>query len=205
MTIVGVLRATRSLPPLLLDDDFADLHHRGDVGVVGDVAQDLLGVRSKTLLEGIDRVGEDVAHADIGGGIARRAAGKPLVDRVIFAGIPQAGLHQRHMLVAIVVVVEAGTGLVGIHDAYLDHRFLRVEVHCLVARLSRASTLRSTSATHPLSARQHCVFWLPPALIPRPAPPPHNPSSSTPSPPPWRPAARRWPWPRRASSFPARR
>ena len=52
----GLLR--RSAPrndgeerPSLLDDDFADLHDGRDVGVVLDVAHDLLGVRTERLLE----------------------------------------------------------------------------------------------------------------------------------------------------------
>src|SRR6188472_4219951 len=64
------------------DDDFADLHDRRYVRVVLDVAHDLLGVRSEGGLVRLDRVAEDVAHADIGRRCAGSAAAEALVDRV---------------------------------------------------------------------------------------------------------------------------
>ena len=57
------------------DHDFADLDHGRDIGVVRDVAQDLLAVLGHTGLERLHRVGEDVAHADIGRRRARSTAG----------------------------------------------------------------------------------------------------------------------------------
>src|SRR3954454_10898455 len=107
---------------LSADDDFADLDDRGLVGIVRDVGHDLLGMRAKAGLEGLDRVAEDVTHSDIGGGCAGYATGHALVDRVGLARITHAGLYERHMLVAIVVVVEASPRCIGIHNAYLDHR-----------------------------------------------------------------------------------
>src|ERR1043165_8725954 len=62
-----------------------------------------------------------MTHADIGRGRAGGAASESLVDRVVLAGIAHACLHQRHVLFPVVVVVEARTGIVGIHHTYLDH------------------------------------------------------------------------------------
>src|SRR5690349_12834687 len=102
-------------------DDFTDLDDRRLVGVVRDIRHDLLGVRPEAGLEGFDRVAEDMTHSDIGGGCAGCAAGHALVDRVGLAGIAHARFHQRHMLVAVVLMVEACPGRIGIHYAYLDH------------------------------------------------------------------------------------
>src|SRR5215213_3748442 len=107
---------------LSADDDFADLDDRGLVGIVGDICHDLGGMRPKAGLEGFDRIAENVTHADIGRGSAGGCTGHALVDRVGLTGITHAGFYERHMLVAVVIVVEACAGCVGIHYAYLDHR-----------------------------------------------------------------------------------
>src|SRR4029079_18545429 len=89
---------TRLCPPYAgnpsADDDFADLHDRRDVGVVLDVAHDLLGVRSEGGLVRLDRVAEDVTHADIGRGRAGSAAAETLVARIGLARIAHAGLEE---------------------------------------------------------------------------------------------------------------
>src|SRR4029079_16060408 len=103
------------------DDDFADLHDRRDVGVVLDVAHDLLGVRSEGGLVRLDRVAEDVTHADIGRGRAGSAAAETLVDRIGLARIAHAGLQEWQVLFLVILLVEAGPWRVRIHYAYLDH------------------------------------------------------------------------------------
>ena len=75
-------------------------------------------------LEGIKRVDEDMAHADIGRGRAGGTSRNALVHRVRLAGLAEALLHQRHVLVAIIGVVETRPFLVRIHDADLEHGVL---------------------------------------------------------------------------------
>src|SRR5260370_39460943 len=78
-------------------------------------------MRPKTSLECVDRVAEDVTHSDI----RRRSAGcstrKALVNSVGLASIPHARFHEWHMLISVVLVVEARARRIGIHNAYLDH------------------------------------------------------------------------------------
>jgi len=121
---------------LSADDDFADLDHRGLVGIVRDISHDLLGMRPEAGLEGLDRVTEDVTHSDIGCGSPGCATGHALVDRVGLARIAHAGFHERHMLVAVVIVIEAPAWRIGIHYAYLDHRrALRCDVRRLAGNI----------------------------------------------------------------------
>src|SRR5712692_6460108 len=111
----GVRSPRRLDSHLLADHHLADLHHRTQVGVVRNVAHDLLGVRAETLLEGFDRVGIDVAHADVGGQRAGCTARQALVDGVELAPIAQPRLDQRHVLVTVVLVIESRARSVGIH------------------------------------------------------------------------------------------
>src|SRR5262245_6694580 len=83
-----------------LDDDLADLEDRGQVGVVRNVAHNLLRVRPEGRLESLDGRAEDVAHADIGRGCAGCAAGQPLVHGVVQTCRAEALLDQGHVLVA---------------------------------------------------------------------------------------------------------
>ena len=53
--------------------DFTELNDRGLVGIVWDVSHDLLGMRSKTSLECVDGVTEDVTHSDIRRGSSGRS------------------------------------------------------------------------------------------------------------------------------------
>src|SRR5262249_16848799 len=106
---------------LSTDNDFADLDHRAYVGIVCNVGHDLLGVRPEAGLERLNRVTKDVAHSHIGCGSSGCSARKSFVDGVILAGIAHARLHERHVLVAIILVVEACALLVGVHNADLDH------------------------------------------------------------------------------------
>src|SRR6202035_700033 len=47
------------------DHDLADLDYGSLVGVVGNVGHDFLGVRTEARLEGLDRIAENMAHADV--------------------------------------------------------------------------------------------------------------------------------------------
>src|SRR3954453_6733677 len=108
-------RSRRRRSRRLFDHDLADLNDRCQIGVVGNVPEDLRGVRPETFLEGFRAVTEDVTHADIGWRCSRLSAGHALVDCVVLAIGAHARLQERHVLVTIVVVIEAGTGLVGVH------------------------------------------------------------------------------------------
>src|ERR1700675_4717012 len=103
------------------DHHLADLNHRRQIGIVRDVAHDLLGMRSEAALKGVDRIAVDVAHANVRCGGARSAARQTLVDSVEFAVIAHAALHQRHVLVAVVLMIEFSAGRIGVHHAHLDH------------------------------------------------------------------------------------
>src|SRR5882724_5231865 len=83
-------------------------------------------MRAKARLEGLNRVAEDVTHPDIGRGRARRAPRNALVHGVGLARIAQPRLQQRHVLVAVIFVIEARARRVRIHNAYLDHGGLPV-------------------------------------------------------------------------------
>src|SRR5689334_6605669 len=96
-------------------DHSTDLDDRSLVGVVRDVAHDFLRVWPEAGLKRLDRVAEDVAHADVCGRCTGRAAGEALVDRVVLAGITQPSLDERHVLVPVIFVIEARSGRVGIH------------------------------------------------------------------------------------------
>src|SRR6266702_3116778 len=104
-----------------LDDYFANLDHRRKIGVIRYVGHDLVCMRAEASLEGFYRVTEDVAHADISCRCARGATRKTLVDGVILAGLAHARLDQRHMLVAVVLMVETVARRIGVHHTHFDH------------------------------------------------------------------------------------
>src|ERR1700749_627447 len=81
----------------LADHHFTDLYDRRKIGVVGNIAHDLRRVRPEAFLKRLDRIAIDMAHANVGGSRAGRAAGKTLVHRIELAGIAHFFLHQRHM------------------------------------------------------------------------------------------------------------
>src|SRR6185437_5608941 len=112
------------------DHHFADLDHRGDVRIVRYIAHDLFTVLAHPGLERLERVDIDVAHADIGRRCARSAARKTLVHRIELAGLAKAVLDQRHVLVAVIGVIEARAFLVRIHDADLEHGVLPAATSC---------------------------------------------------------------------------
>ena len=72
---------------------------------------------------------KDVARVELGAQTyaqqfhfdGRPAAGDALVDAVRLASVAHPREYQRHVLVAVVDVVEAGAGGVGVHHADLDH------------------------------------------------------------------------------------
>src|SRR5260221_19422 len=99
------------------DHDFADLNHRGQVGIVRDISHDLLHVWPKAGLECLGGIAKDVTHCDIGRGSAGSSTGKALVHGVGLASIAETSLHQWHVLVAIILVVEARAWCIRIHDA----------------------------------------------------------------------------------------
>src|SRR4051812_17224421 len=105
----------------MADNDLAYLNDRGEIGVVGDVGHDLFCVRAKAGLKAFHRVTEDMAHAHVGSRTAGLATGEAFVDGVIQAGIAHTRLYQRHVLVAIVRVVESCSCSVRVHHADLDH------------------------------------------------------------------------------------
>src|SRR5262245_9827135 len=105
----------------LADDHLADLHDRRQIRVVRNVGHDLARVRTEAGLEGFHRVAEDMAHGNVGGRLAWTPATQSLVYRVELAAIPHPGLHERHVFVAVVRMVEPSAWLVRIHHAYLDH------------------------------------------------------------------------------------
>src|SRR5262245_51139626 len=106
----GCVRATgRSSWSGSLHHHFAYLKYGGQVGVVRNVGHDLLCVRPEGCLKRLDGITEDVAHANVGRRGTGCAAGKPFVNGVVKTRVTQALLYQRHMLVAVVLVVEAGS------------------------------------------------------------------------------------------------
>src|SRR6202051_3448531 len=104
------------------DHDLADLDYGSLVGVVGNVSHDLLGVGTEAGLEGLDGFAKNMAHADLSRRGTRGSTCNSLVHRVIFAAGAHSGLYQRHVLVAVVHVVESRTRLVGVHHRDFDHR-----------------------------------------------------------------------------------
>src|SRR6185312_2524668 len=109
----------------LPDDDFADLDDGREVGVLRDVRQDFVGVRPEARLKSLDRIAEDMTHRDVGRRRARRVARHAFVDGVVPALVAHPALHQWHVPIAVVGMVEPGAGLVRVHHADFDHRALR--------------------------------------------------------------------------------
>src|SRR5262249_36608128 len=105
----------------LSDHYLADLQDRLKIRVVGNIGQDLLGMRPEPSLERLHVVAVNVTHANVRRGLARGSAGKSFVHRVEKAGGAHAVFYQRHVLVAVVRMVEPRAWLVGVHDTDLDH------------------------------------------------------------------------------------
>src|SRR5271169_5462624 len=78
-------------------------------------------MRAKASLKSFNGIAVQVAHANVGSRRTRRSPGEPLVNRVVLAACAHPALHHRHMLVAVIVVVEPCPGGVGVHHTDFDH------------------------------------------------------------------------------------
>src|SRR3954454_7057152 len=107
-------------------DDFTDLNDRRLVGVLWDICHNLRSVSAKTGLEFLNRLAENVAHPDVRSGSAGRSARKALVHGVVLARFTQSIFHEGHVLVPVIVVVEAGARHICIHNTYLNHDLLLI-------------------------------------------------------------------------------
>src|SRR3954468_9237931 len=105
-------------------DDFTDLDDRRLVGVLWDVRHNFRSVSPKTGLEFLNRLAENVAHPHVRSGSAGRSARKALVHGVVLARFTQSIFHEGHVLVPVIVVVEAGARHICIHNTYLNHDLL---------------------------------------------------------------------------------
>src|SRR5262249_35501376 len=72
------------------------------------------------------------------------------VHRVEAAGVAHARLHQRHVAVAVVLVVEARAGLARIHDADLDHD---VSMRLMSGRSCRSGAAAARAVPPPQAMR----------------------------------------------------
>src|SRR3954462_3313287 len=102
----------------------ADLNGRLRVGVVGNVGEDLLRVRTERGRKGVSRIKIEMPHGDIGRRRAGRAARNALLDRDALAGNAELLLDHGHVLGEVVVHVELAACTVGIEHAHLDHGHL---------------------------------------------------------------------------------
>src|SRR5215813_8006008 len=100
---------------------------------------------TKATLKCLYGITENVAHCDVSGRSIGRPACESPIHRVIFAACTHSGFHQWHVLVAVVLVVESGTGRVRIHHTNLYHSILLDEAYIAPAfAISPASVRVST-------------------------------------------------------------
>ena len=97
-----------------VDQNPADLDHRLDIRVIGNVGHDRFGMRAEGCLEGFNGFEEQVADGGVGRGAVRRIAGHALVRGDALAGVAQPLPDHRDLLVAVVVDIETAAGIVGI-------------------------------------------------------------------------------------------
>src|ERR1700674_1441928 len=137
----------------LADLHFADLNCRRDVGVIGNVGHDLLGVRAERAAEGLDRIEIEMAHGGEAGLGAGGAAFDAVLDRDLLACRAEFFLPHRHVLLAVIIDVELAALVARVEHAHLDHGF---PPYCdgFVARMERSDpglfdpgALRSMRAT----------------------------------------------------------
>lgn len=95
------------------DNDLTDLTNWRDVGVIGDVSADFPGMRAEACLERFQRLAEDMAHRYIRCRAIGCSARKSFVHRVAQAAIAHQPLDHRHVLVAVILMVESSTGSMG--------------------------------------------------------------------------------------------
>src|SRR5215218_7141557 len=92
----------------------ADLNGRLRVGVVGNVGEDLLRVRTERGRKSIGRIKIEMPHGDIGRRRAGRTARNALLDRDALAGGAELLLDHGHVLGEVVVHVELAACTVGV-------------------------------------------------------------------------------------------
>src|ERR1700751_146842 len=134
----GIVNALLLMPA----DDFAYLHDWGEIGVVDYVSQDLFRVGAEAGLKPFHRVAKDVAHADVRSWTTRLAASEAFVHRVVQAGIAHARLHQWHVFVAVVRMIEPGSRSVRVHHADLHHAMSPV---CVISQYRSAIVSRQVN------------------------------------------------------------
>ena len=100
---------------------FADLKHRSDVGVVGDVALERGGVGEKGIGEGLHSFASEPGDSSVGSGLIGHAATDAYLGGDGLDCRSEEFDRERHVDVEVVVRVEAAARLVRIKDTYLDH------------------------------------------------------------------------------------
>src|SRR5262245_62064740 len=85
-------------------------------------------------------IAKNVAYGDVRGGSILRPF-QPFIHGVLLAAFTHSRLHQRHVLVAIVVVVELSPVGVRIHHGNLYHSFLQIESYTEIHRCRRSASL----------------------------------------------------------------
>src|SRR5262249_37692323 len=78
-------------------------------------------MRPKPRLETFHGVTKDVTHSYICRGCHGGSACQSFINGIILTALAHSGLHERHMLVTIVLMVKSRAGLVRVHHADLDH------------------------------------------------------------------------------------
>src|SRR5712691_2665351 len=108
----------------LADLHFADRNRRRDVGVIGNVRHDLLGVRAEGGAERLDRIAIEMARSGKAGLGAGGAALDAVIDRDLLARRAELLLHHRHVLLAVIIDIELAALVARVKHAHLDHGFL---------------------------------------------------------------------------------
>jgi hypothetical protein len=106
---------------LLLKANFADLYDGRDVGVLGDVGLEDVGVGEKGVSECLDGFAGESADGSEGWQLVGSSAEHTDFDRDRFDGGAEQAKDERDVRVEVVVHVEAGAGPAGIKDGDLDH------------------------------------------------------------------------------------
>ena len=109
---------------------FADLNRGLNVGVVGHIRNDCLGVQTEGRLKCLYRFEIEMAHGDIGCRRSWQYAALSLFCIHTLAGSPQLLSDHGHVFIKIVVHVECFAFFIGIKQTDLDHRsFLSLSHH----------------------------------------------------------------------------
>ena len=78
-------------------------------------------MRAEASLKRFDRVAMNMAHADVGSRCTGVPPGNAFVNGVVPAAVSHSSLHERHVLVAVILVVKPSARQVGVHHTHLDH------------------------------------------------------------------------------------